>query len=393
MTSVFILDVPPGSTFGIDGHSWITGHRFCGIRGLSNGLHWAYYNISGVKKDYVNKIENTQLKGLESFSQGFFFYVDSLVLIFRYDHYKEMILGVEDVSVSEMGMIEPWLISFPRENGLLQGYDQDRINKTQDVRYIDDEYCFYHLIAWVTRNMLNCLLPSGWHVSSITSSDLDEVLPNLPVIETEPEMVFLPINSRCTWKPGALGREITEGFLDKSWELERILQNVCLGDSGRFLGEFQLCFIIFLFVSNGSCLEQWMKMLTLVSSCCRAISVFPDFYVNWIDILKIQLLYCPDEIYQDIFQECNFLKISLKNLRRNLFDAQVGSASIGAVKDAFTQLSLAVKQKFCLNIETQPDVSIRSSLVYGMKNDELFDTSESNSMADDSDDDPVVVFL
>lgn len=164
-------------------------------------------------------------------------------------------------------------------------------------------------------------------------------------------------------------------------------------DSGRFLGEFQLCFIIFLFVSNGSCLEQWMRMLTLVSSCCRAISVFPDFYANWLDILKIQLLYCPDEIYKDIFQERNFLKISLKNLRRNLFDAQVGSASIGAVKDAFTRLSSAVKQKFCLNIETQPELSTRSSLLYGIENDQLIDTSESNSMVEDSDDDPVIVLL
>ncbi|EMR09619.1 hypothetical protein PNEG_02203 [Pneumocystis murina B123] len=392
MTSIFVLDVPPGSTFGIDGHSWITGHRFCGVRGLSNGLHWAYYNISGAKKDVGNNIENTQLKGLESFSQGFFFYVDCSVLIFQYNHYKEMILET-DVTASELDIIEPWLIPFPDENGILKGFDEDHIDKTRDGRYIDDGHCFYHLIAWVTRNMLNCLFPSGWHVTSITSSNLDEVLSGLPAIETEPEIVFLAINSRRTWRPGAFGREVTEGFLDKSWELERILQHVCLGDSGRFLGEFQLCFIIFLFVSNGSCLEQWMRMLTLVSSCCRAISVFPDFYVNWIDILMIQLLYCPEEIYQDIFQERNFLKISLKNLRRNLFDAQVGSASISAVKDAFTRLSSAVKQKFCLNIETQPEVSIRSSLVYGIENDELIDTSESNSMADDSDDDPVIVLL
>ncbi|KAG4303429.1 hypothetical protein PCANB_000333 [Pneumocystis canis] len=343
MTNLIILDFPSGGNIGLDGCEWRIGRYFHGFCDL--------------------------LK--DGFSQGFFFDNTSKLQVYQYCPIKERLLLLKSNEIP-LNINENNLISFPKSLS---------------------EISFSKLISWITYQILDEILPKDWHVTSTTSSYLDEVLPDLPTVETEPMMYLLVIELQRTWKPGAVGFEITEGFLDKSWELERIIRSECLGNIGRFLGEFQLCFIIFLFVSNVSCLEQWKRMIVLISSCCKAIVLFSDLYVYWIDILKMQLMYCSDELFYDIFQETGCLKKCLRNLGRNLSEIETPSESIEAVKTAFTQLSSVLKERFHLDIETYFKKYVHStSLIYGLKKDELADITESDSFDDDSDDDPIDEF-
>lgn len=41
--TLFFLDVPLGSEFGIDFNSWRTGEKFKGVKMIPPGLHYIYY--------------------------------------------------------------------------------------------------------------------------------------------------------------------------------------------------------------------------------------------------------------------------------------------------------------------------------------------------------------
>ncbi|CCJ31343.1 unnamed protein product [Pneumocystis jirovecii] len=427
MASLIVLNLPRGALFGIDGHTWKTGEYFCGFQDVPEGLHWAYYTISVCEAQ----------KGQYGFCQGFFFRIEAADrVIWQYNSNREM-LQREITETRLETVVQERLIVFPVEKNR-----EHRVGKEAHIlgseAYISEFGCrvgdralgadieekeafggevctegkrsiFGQLMCWITCSMLDKVLSVPWEVTSATSSYLDEALPGLPVIEAEGTMELLGIELRRTWRPGAVGQEVTEGFLDKSWELERIIETECLGgagglecffglnwvDIGRFLGEFQMCFIVFIFVSNGSCLEQWKRMITLISSCSRAIGSFSSFYVHWMDAFRIQLQYCPEDVFVDVFQDRGYIKKSLKRLECNILNAEASVGSLDAVKRAFMCLLDTLKQRFHIDLNIQKGTYLHStSLVYDSENDELVDMSDNDSYDNgDSDDDPIVVQL
>ncbi|KAG5518324.1 hypothetical protein PMAC_003121 [Pneumocystis sp. 'macacae'] len=184
-----VSGLPDGTLFGVDGHSWLTPPGFSGLSGLSPGIHWAWYAV---------RTRGTAHCG---FPQGFFFCIAAAEqLCWRYSSASEALERAADCAAAPQTV-------FPAASGRAA--------------------LFPALLSCVTCTLLDEVLSPPWEVTGATASYLDEPLPGLP--GAAGDMRLLEIELGRTWRPGAVGREVTDGFLDKSWELERVVGTECGG--------------------------------------------------------------------------------------------------------------------------------------------------------------------
>lgn len=184
--------------------------------------------------------------------------------------------------------------------------------------------------------------------SSCSAQDRDDI-PGLTLSEAterqERELHMLGIDLKRTWREGAVGRERTEGALDRSWALEDLVSR--LDGSGTtttsdgkheedsedvtgekewgnlVLGEMEICFLMTLTLSNYSCLEEWKRILGLVLTCSRLLYSRPNFFTTFLRLLLCQLRTAENTIEGGLFSlsgegEGEYLKSLIKTFRRTL---------------------------------------------------------------------------
>ncbi|MCJ1472588.1 hypothetical protein MMC13_001237 [Lambiella insularis] len=181
--------------------------------------------------------------------------------------------------------------------------------------------------------------------------------------DEEKDLGFLDIDLKKTWREGAVGRERTEGARDRSWALQDVVSRNHSTSSntkqqmqtekadtatshppadngernswgGLLLGELQLTFIMVLTLSNYSCLEEWKRITTLVLTSYNILSLQPDFYVNFLGLLLLQLRHC-DDVEGGLFDvspeggggEGNLLRGLLRGFKGRLDDAEAVDGS------------------------------------------------------------------
>lgn len=182
---------------------------------------------------------------------------------------------------------------------------------------------------------------------SCSAQDRDDI-PGLTASEAregqERELHMLGINLKRTWRKGAVGREITEGALDRSWALEDLVSrldnstNTTSEDSHEgesesvirekewgslVLGEMEINFLMTLTLSNYSCLEEWKRILSLVLTCSRLLSSRPKFFTTFLRLLLCQLRTADNNIEGGLFSlsgegEGEYLKGLIKTFRRTV---------------------------------------------------------------------------
>lgn len=183
---------------------------------------------------------------------------------------------------------------------------------------------------------------------SCSAQDRDDI-PGLTASEAregqERELNMLGIDLKRTWREGAVGRERTEGALDRSWALENLVSR--LDDSattttseGRHeeesedvttekewgslvLGEMEISFLMTLTLSNYSCLEEWKRILSLVLTCSRLLRSRPIFFTTFLRLLLCQLHTADNNIEGGLFSlsgegEGEYLKGLIKTFRRTV---------------------------------------------------------------------------
>lgn len=156
---------------------------------------------------------------------------------------------------------------------------------------------------------------------------------------------MLGIDLKRTWREGAVGRERTEGALDRSWALEDLVSR--LDDSATtttsearheeegegvtwekewgnlVLGEMEISFLMTLTLSNYSCLEEWKRILSLVLTCSRLLRYRPKFFTTFLRLLLRQLHTADNNIEGGLFSlsgegEGEYLKGLIKTFRRTV---------------------------------------------------------------------------
>lgn len=153
------------------------------------------------------------------------------------------------------------------------------------------------LVAHITPRFLTRLTgDERWQVTTASCAvqDRDEI-PGLSADEVkgvERELGFLGINLKKTWRDGAVGRERTEGAVDRSWAMENLVEKWAVvgeewGDA--ILGEMEVCFLMVPTVANFSCLEEWKRVLGLALTCRRLVAEREEWFTAFLDLLRRQL--------------------------------------------------------------------------------------------------------
>lgn len=164
-----------------------------------------------------------------------------------------------------------------------------------------------HITPFLLTRLLNS--SQDWTVttSSCAPQDRDDI-PGLSFDEAragqERELHTLGIDLKRTWRAGAVGKERTEGAVDRSWALEDLALRLAAEegkgtgngeDHGKgewgapILGQFEISFLLVVTVANFSCLEEWKRILGLVLTCSAAIRRHPAFFAMFLRLLHGQL--------------------------------------------------------------------------------------------------------
>lgn len=171
----------------------------------------------------------------------------------------------------------------------------------------------------------------------------------------------LGIDLKRTWRPGAVGRERTEGAIDRGWALEDLVgrwqqrqhrlhlhhhrdQEKGKEGSGEdssdeedgedeegqeeeeewgtpILGQMEVCFLMILTVANYSCLEEWKRILGLVLTCKSIVKKREEWFAGFLDQLRRQLAH-GDDVEGGLFDMSDegggYLRELLKGFKRTV---------------------------------------------------------------------------
>ena len=136
-----------------------------------------------------------------------------------------------------------------------------------------------------------------------------------------------------------MGRERTEGAVDRSWALGEIVGRAGTWDGGgekepgleewgsEVLGEMEICFLMVLTVGNFSCLEEWKRILGVVFTCKKVVVEREAWFASVVELLRMQLQRCED-VEGGLFDMSDdgavWLKALLVDFKRNLEEVFAG---------------------------------------------------------------------
>lgn len=212
---------------------------------------------------------------------------------------------------------------------------------------IDNEE-WSRLTSHITPVLISRLCGSleDWTITtcSCSAQDRDDI-PGLSASEAregqERELHMMGIDLKRTWRAGAVGRERTEGALDRSWALENLVSQLnnsttITSEEGEsegetrekewgslVLAEMEISFLMTLTLSNYSCLEEWKRILNLVLTCSRLLRSRANFFTTFLRLLLCQLNTAEKNVEGGLFSlsgegEGEYLKGLIKTFRRTL---------------------------------------------------------------------------
>ncbi|CAG8436166.1 9493_t:CDS:2 [Diversispora eburnea] len=310
---LLFLNAPRGLEFGIDYNTWEIGPKFKGIKFIPPGLHFVYYST----KD--------KFGGISGLRNGFFkFYESKEVLIKEWDTSKENLKEEDpeqyEVIKSDMREWDQYLGPYP-------------LTPPKNWKK------WVQLTNLITPWLINKVFPHKGKVSNASSSTVDEEeLQNIGTnFEEENTIMFTKFDIKKSWRPGAVGQEVTKYSQDKSWLLEDLLKRIYKNDYKELLGELQLSFVCLLMAQNFAGFYQWKNIVQLICSSKESIYIYSDtLFMAFLDVLMFQLEECPQDFFHDVISENNFLSVMLKIFHKNVkerFSWEVGDRNFEDEKE------------------------------------------------------------
>jgi len=238
-STIHIDALPPSSHLGLDLSSLTTPASFTGISSLPPGLHHIW----------ISPAPSLTLR------HGRWILCDDNEHCLRYDASSEGLVPeavVEDMVVWS-GEAEEGLMSYR------QRHPGSGSEGTSDSAWRS-------LVGHVTPGVLTRLLGAGWAAETTSSSLHDDESGGKFESSNEVRIAFTPMNLKVTWPPGALGRERTEMARDRSWALQEVLSR-----QQELLGEWEVAFVVCLFLGNFAAGEQWQRVVRLALTCRAAV--------------------------------------------------------------------------------------------------------------------------
>jgi A1 cistron-splicing factor AAR2 len=310
--SILLLDVPPQSLGGIDLLSFTTSPRFKGVKLLPPGVHFAFVSTS------------TSL----SIRHGAWFRIKELgendiqLVVRKWSDQNEELLAEND---------EMEILKHRANLGAIWRESLTPYRQSSGAQVSEEKNDWPLLTEYISDTVLGRITSSksNWSLTSASSAaeDLDDIpgLPESKEYQKEKELRFLPVDLKQTWRPGATGRERTDGARDTSWALGELISEFCSDDENELLGEMQFCFLMVLTLNNYSCLEQWKRLLGLLFTSKAAVISRSTLFVKAIKTLRLQLSHCEDVeggLFDLTDDGAGHLKNLLRKFKKSLSDVE-----------------------------------------------------------------------
>jgi len=352
--TVLLLDLPPSALAGINLLSFTTTPRFKGIKHLPPGLHFVFASsTSSLSIRHGAWFRVARTNAIQLFVQRWDAAKEELVCVTAQ---PELLQWRANLGSIWRDGLTPYRQSAGGAAGRTDGGEE--VVETQDW---DD------LTSHVSDAVLSRVLGGGaaqeqqqqqelWKLTSASSAarDVDDIpgLEGRLFEEADQLLKVLPIELKQTWRPGATGRERTEGARDHSWALGELVDEYCDGDEMQVLGELQFCFLMILALSNYSCLEQWKRILTLLFTCQAAVLEKKDLFVQSLRTLRLQLKHSQDiegGLFDFSEDGAGFLKLLLRRFKKSL--AEIGGKAKADVIDELEELGAYLSASYGWDLE------------------------------------------
>jgi A1 cistron-splicing factor AAR2 len=316
-TTLILLDLPLGASITYDTHAFTSTTSFRGIKRIPEGVHLLTYGL------------DQSALGMRT---GFFFLAKpGDVSAWKWNKKTEQLERLDEhlepkELQARLQSLHPYLTSTPTTQG-------------EEI-----QTAWSDLTCYINPSLLSRIIPTNWTFASHTPSandDTTQQLSNLPTSKTEEILHFTSIDLKRTFNPAALGRERTSQFLDKTYYLETLLQQ--LPDELALLGELQLSFVAMLYMNNFSGFEAWKNIFTVFCGCKGALMTHAMLFRHFLRVLREQFEMCSQETFEEVILESQFVSTNLKALNSAIEELDPKSS---ALEFAFAQLTALVGAKF-----------------------------------------------
>lgn len=332
--TLLLLNVPPGTTVGVDHRAFVTGDKFLGVKMLTPGVH------------LVSTSPRDSYGGFAPVSGIFCWLEPGQVFIRKWDMSEEMLCTMEG---EEEARYKQGVLDFDFDAGLapydLKGSKQWKILST----FISKEVLERILPVCGQISIMNEGVDMGVTgatpaerdlIAQINSSSSHECSEEASEQVKEGGICFytsIPVEK------GLSGADLTAIHLDKSPLLENLLESKFSNDHNGILGELQFAFLSFVLCQSLQGLRQWKSLLSLMLGCEYAFqNNHAEFFLAFTKVLKAQLHFCflktrSDQseeycslVWTESIVEESFLKECLLSFLSRVFEA----AELGTGVDA-----------------------------------------------------------
>ena len=317
--SIVLLDVPPGTEFGIDMNSWNVGDKFMGIKMIPPGIHFVYYSPVNVSQRSVAP------------RTGFFYnFTREEVLVRKWSKETEEIVDTvrsddKDRIKADMKNIDKCLGVFPYQSWKKWISLSDHISEATLAR----------LEPTNNKNICSVadLIPEKKKNEDDTNDNSEDVEESklLPVLVSRPgsNIRYTEISTR-KYPEGSSPSQITKHSMDGTFHLSTFVASLekMYGDAvsssmshqntyGEVLAEIQFSFLCFLVGMNQDSFEHWKNLVTMLCSCDEGIVQYSDLFSKFVNVLYFQMQEVPSDFFVDIVSSNNFLCNCLNTLFTN----------------------------------------------------------------------------
>mmetsp|Transcript_24368 Transcript_24368/g.29755 ORF Transcript_24368/g.29755 Transcript_24368/m.29755 type:complete len:463 (-) Transcript_24368:966-2354(-) len=313
------LDVPPGTKFGCDIRSWTVGEKFKGIKFLPPGLRFFHYSSGhGMSSAFFLLFGGSAHENQEG----------PFVSIKRWDATTEDFATSSGMSTEEEERYKFGVKRMDFDSNL-GAYQPEGFGR------------WLSLTEFINQEVLKrCSLDTNVIISPGDPSiadDLDKsdstMVPFFQNVARAPRFTELPdlisfskrkrrntnTNTSMNLKPQfsalvSTPQQRTKLMLDSSPFLDALIRVDFKNKIGHFLGEFQLAFVLFLYIGSYDALEYWKKVINLVCSSPEYQENNPGFLIKLVKVLMTQLTFAPKALFTDELLHDNFLLPALSRL-------------------------------------------------------------------------------
>ena len=285
-STALLLSLPSSILCSIDLLSFTTTPQFHGIKSIPAGYHFIFTS------------ETTSL----SIRDGFWFHIPHTPPTSNSP--TPLIVRKWDPSTGSLRPVVENPESYRSQLAALweRGLTPYRQSASKEAEVQEERGDWARLTEHLTPRLLSHLTQNKeWKITSASCAEEDrDEIPGLTAAEVgeeERELGVLGIDLKRTWREGAVGRERTEGAVDRSWALGDVVERWREGEEewgDVVLGQMEACFLMVLTVANYSCLEEWKRIVGLVLTCKRAMREREGWFATFLSLLRRQMQRCED---------------------------------------------------------------------------------------------------